>query len=66
MKQLEYLSAAALLCIASAAFGQEQADENQSEAIEEIVILGHPLSAEGLATPAPDRTIEAGLRVRFQ
>ena len=52
MKHLGYLSAAALLCIASAVFGQEQADGNQSEAIEEIVILGHPLSAEGLATPA--------------
>ena len=52
MKHLEYLSAAALLCVAPAVLSQEQADENQSEAIEEIVILGHPLSAEGLATPA--------------
>ncbi|MYA31936.1 MAG: TonB-dependent receptor [Gammaproteobacteria bacterium] len=42
----------ALLCIAPAAFGQNEAEENRSEAIEEIVIVGHPLSADGLATPA--------------
>lgn len=40
---------------APAGFGQEQAQEAQEapdDAIEEIVIVGHPLSAEGLATPA--------------
>ena len=46
------LSAAALLCVAPAVMGQEEAEKKQPEAIEEIVILGHPLSAEGLATPA--------------
>ena len=52
MKHLTIFSAAALLCVAPAAMGQEEAEEEQPGALEEIVILGHPLSAEGLATPA--------------
>ena len=51
MKHLAVFSAAALLCVATAAMGQEAAEEEQPGVIEEIVILGHPLSAEGLATP---------------
>ena len=51
MKHLAIFSAAALLCVATAAMGQEAAEEEQPGVIEEIVILGHPLSAEGLATP---------------
>ena len=51
MKHLAVFSAPALLCVATAAMGQEAAEEEQPGVIEEIVILGHPLSAEGLATP---------------
>lgn len=52
MKHLTVFPALALLCVAPAVVGQEEAEEERSGAIEEIVILGHPLSAEGLATPA--------------
>ena len=51
MKCLKLLPAVALLCIAAAALGQDATEDDQSGAIEEIVIVGHPLSAEGLATP---------------
>ena len=44
------VAAVALLAAASPVPAQEE-DEN-NESIEEIVITGHPLSAEGLATPA--------------
>ena len=48
-------SAAVLLGMGSVAWGQEQAEraeEDPAEVIEEIVIIGHPLAADGLATPA--------------
>ena len=52
MERSRIFSAVALMCIAPAAPGQDEAQDNRSEAIEEVVIVGHPLSAEGLATPA--------------
>ena len=52
MKYLRIYSAVALIACAPAVLGHEEAEEGDSEAIEEIVIVGHPLSAEGLATPA--------------
>ena len=52
MKHLNVFLAVAMLCVSPAVPGQDEAEENASEAIEEIVILGHPLSAEGLAMPA--------------
>ena len=52
MNKPKYCFAGALLCAAAPVMAQEQAQEKQPEAIEEIVISAHPLSAEGLATPA--------------
>lgn len=55
MNCLRIVFLAGALVGAPAGFGQEpaqEADEGADEAIEEIVIVGHPLSAEGLATPA--------------
>ena len=52
MNKLKYCFAGALLCAAAPVMAQEQAQEKQPEAIEEIVISAHPLSAEGLAMPA--------------
>ena len=52
MNYLRICSAVALIACASAVSGHEDAHEHNGEAIEEIVIMGHPLSAEGLATPA--------------
>jgi len=46
-----YLGAAALLLAAPLVLAQDEDTEEQAEAFEEIVILGHPLAAEGLATP---------------
>ncbi len=43
--------AVAMFCIAPAVLGQDEAEENPSEVIEEIVILGHPLAEDGLASP---------------
>ena len=50
MKYPTILSAVALLAAAPPVSAQEEDDNN--DAIEEIVITAHPLSAEGLATPA--------------
>ena len=52
MNYLRIFSAVALITCAFAVSGHEDAHEHNGEAIEEIVIMGHPLSAEGLATPA--------------
>ena len=52
MRYLRIYSAVALITCAPAVLGHGEAEEGDSEAIEEIVIVGHPLSAEGLATPA--------------
>lgn len=55
MNYLRIVFLAGALACAPAGFGQDQAqeaDEAPDGAIEEIVIVGHPLSAEGLATPA--------------
>ncbi len=51
MKYFKIFSAVALLVAAPCTSGQEEAEEEQDDTIEEIVIIGHPLSAEGLATP---------------
>ena len=51
MKYFKIFAAAALLAAAPFASGQEEPEEEQDDTIEEIVIIGHPLSAEGLATP---------------
>ncbi len=52
MNYIRFLPAVVLLGMVCAAAAQEEADKQRTEAIEEIVIAGHPLSAEGLATPA--------------
>ena len=46
------LLAAALFSAAAAAMAEDETDGEEATVLEEIVILGHPLSAEGLATPA--------------
>ena len=52
MNYLRIFSAVALMACAPAVPGHEDDHGHNGEAIEEIVIMGHPLSAEGLATPA--------------
>lgn len=46
------LLAAALIAIPAAAWGDEESENDKAPVLEEIVIAGHPLSAEGLASPA--------------
>ena len=36
-------------CLGAAAFAGEAPDEEEPSAIEEIIVVGHPLSGEGLA-----------------
>ena len=45
------LLAAALVSTAAVAAGNEETDGEEPPVLEEIVIVGHPLSADGLATP---------------
>ena len=52
MNYLRICSAVALMACSPAVSGHEDDHGHNGEAIEEIVIMGHPLSAEGLATPA--------------
>ena len=52
MNYLRIFSPVALMACAFAVSGHEDDHGHNGEAIEEIVIMGHPLSAEGLATPA--------------
>ena len=54
MKYSRIVTLAALLGISSAVYGHDDEHEDHHHhhgAIDEIVIVGHPLSAEGLATP---------------
>lgn len=46
------LLAAALFALPVAAVGDEEAGDEKPPVLEEILVSGHPLSAEGLATPA--------------
>ena len=52
MNYLRICPAVALMACSPAVSGHEDDHGHNGEAIEEIVIMGHPLSAEGLATPA--------------
>ena len=51
MKFVRMLPPAAAACLCLAAYGEE-APGDQAPAFEEIIVLGHPLSGEGLAQPA--------------
>ena len=51
MEFVKTLLSAAAACLCLAAFGEE-APRDQAPAFEEIIVLGHPLSGEGLAQPA--------------
>ena len=44
-----FLRALVLPWLGAAAFAEEAAEEEEPAAIEEIIVLGHPLSGEGLA-----------------
>ena len=46
------LLVAAWIAIPVAAWGDEEAENEKAPVLEEIVIVGHPLSAKGLASPA--------------
>ena len=52
MKYSKILTVFALLGIAPAVYCDDHDHDDHDHAIDEIVIVGHPLSAEGLATPA--------------
>ena len=52
MKRIKTLLAAALISAAAVATGDEETGDENAAVLEEIVIVGHPLSAEGLAIPA--------------
>ncbi len=49
MNRTQLFLAALALCLGTVAFAGEAADEEEPSALEEIIVIGHPLSGEGLA-----------------
>lgn len=51
MKRIQLILAAMAPCLGAAALAVEAPDDEESSSIEEIIVIGHPLSGEGLAQP---------------